>query len=131
MSEPADFWGALGLAIESADEREAVLRMDVPSHLMSPFGTVLGGLVATLFDTGLAVAVARRVGPGDRIATTSLTVTFASFTKRTTVRCRGRVVSLGRIEAVAEGEVVDDEGTLVAKALGTFNVRRAGGDPSS
>lgn len=126
MSGPEDFWRTLGFSIETADAEQAVLRMDVPPNLMSPFGTVHGGIIATFFDTGLAVAIARRLAPGDRIATTSLTVTYAAFTRRTTLRCRSRVVSLGRVQAVAEGEVLDDDGALVAKALGTFNVRRDG-----
>jgi uncharacterized protein (TIGR00369 family) len=126
VTGPSDFWKTLGFHAESGDEQGAVLRMDVPPSLMSPFGTVPGGIVATLFDTGLAVAIARRLAPEDRIATTSLTVSWVAFTRRTTLRCHARVVGLGRIEAVAEGEVVDDEGVLVAKALGTFNVRRSG-----
>ena len=120
----ADFWALLGFAIESGDADGAVLRMDVPPALMRPFGTVHGGIIATLFDTGLAVAVARRLGTDDRIATTSLTVTYASFTRSATLRCHARVVSLRRRAAVAEGEVVDGDGVLVAKALGAFDVRR-------
>jgi hypothetical protein len=34
-------------------------------------------------------------------------------------------VSLRKAVAVAEGEVVTEAGTLVAKAIGTFGVRRA------
>lgn len=127
MSGPADFWRTLGFETEASDETGAVLRMDVPASLMSPFGTVPGGIVATLADTALAVAIARRLASADRIATTSLTVSYVAFTRRATLRCRSRVVGLGRIEAVAEGEIADDEGILVAKALGTFNVRRDGG----
>src|SRR5262249_46028256 len=98
--------------------------MDVPDALRSPFGTVHGGVIATLFDTGLAVAIARRLDPGDRIATHNLNVTYVTFTRDGTLRCRARVVSLRRTVAVAEGEVIASDGTVVAKALGTFGVRR-------
>lgn len=118
------FWEVLGFAIEHADEHEAVLRMDVPEALLSPFGTVHGGVIATLFDTGLAVAVARRLQPADRIATHNLNVTYSTFTRDRVLRCRSRVVSLRRTVAIAEGEVAAADGTLVAKALGTFGVRR-------
>ena len=56
MIEPPAFMRALGFAIEHADEEEAVLRMDVPDTLVTPFGTVHGGVIAALFDTALAVA---------------------------------------------------------------------------
>jgi len=118
------FWNLLGFTIECADEAEAVLRMDVPETLLSPFGTVHGGVIATLFDTGLAVAIARRLEPEDRIATHNLNVTYVAFTRDRVLRCRARVVSLRRTVAVAEGEVAVADGTLVAKALGTFGVRR-------
>ncbi len=118
------FWELLGFAIEEADAGDAVLRMDVPEALLSPFGTVHGGVIATLFDTGLAMAVARRLEPADRIATHNLNVTYVAFTRDRVLRCRARVVSLRRTVAVAEGAVTAADGTLVAKALGTFGVRR-------
>jgi len=119
------FWEVLGFSIERADEREAVLRMDVPEALLSPFGTVHGGIIATLFDTGLAVSIARHLEPADRIATHNLNVTYVAFTRERVLRCHARVVSLRRTVATAEGEVVDADGLLVAKALGTFGLRRS------
>jgi uncharacterized protein (TIGR00369 family) len=97
--------------------------MDVPEALVSPFGTVHGGSIATLCDTALAVAIARRLAARDRIATHNLNVTYVAFTRERSLHCRARVVSLRRSIAVAEGEVTAG-GKLVAKALGTFGVRR-------
>ena len=118
------FMRALGLSIEHADEREAVLRMDVPDGLMSPFGTVHGGAIAALFDTGLAVAIARRLDPADRIATHNLNVSYVTFARDRRLQCRARVVSLRTAVAIAEGEVLTATGGLVAKAVGTFGIRR-------
>jgi uncharacterized protein (TIGR00369 family) len=97
--------------------------MDVAEPLLTPFGTVHGGSIATLCDTALAVAIARRLAPADRIATHNLNVTYVAFARERTLHCRARVVSLRRSIAVAEGEV-EAGGRLVAKALGTFGVRR-------
>ena len=124
MIQLPGFWALLGFSIDRADEREAVLRMDVPEALLSPFGAVHGGVLATLFDTGLAVAVARRLEPADRIATHNLNVTYAKFTRERVLWCRSRVVSLRRTVAIAEGEIIAAGDTLLAKALGTFGVRR-------
>ncbi len=122
--QPPGFWQLLGFSIDRADEHEAVLRMDVPDALLSPFGAVHGGVLATLFDTALAVAIARRLEPADRIATHNLSVSYVAFTRERVLWCRGRVVSVRRTVAVAEGEVTSGDGTLVAKALGTFGLRR-------
>jgi uncharacterized protein (TIGR00369 family) len=91
---------------------------------MSPFGAVHGGVIAALFDTGLAIAVARRLGAPERIATHNLNVTYVAFAREQRLFCRSRVISLRRSVAVAEGEVTTAGGTLVAKAIGTFGVRR-------
>ena len=123
MKRPA-VMDVLGLQLERADEHEAVVRMDVPDALMTPFATVHGGFIAALFDTALAIAIARRLDAPDRIATHSLTVSYVSFSREQVLFCRTRVVSLRRSVAVVEGEVVTERGTLVAKALGTFAVRR-------
>ena len=126
MTPTGGFWELLGLTIEAADAEHAVLRMDVPEALMSPFGAVLGGVVATLFDTALAIAVARRVTPEHRIATHNLNVTYVAFSRERTLRCRATVVSLRRSVAVAEGDVTTAGGAMIAKALGTFGVRAPG-----
>jgi uncharacterized protein (TIGR00369 family) len=120
-----DFWVALGLVIVSAGDDEAVVEMTAPDWAMSPFGTVHGGALAMFFDTALAVAIARQVnGPDDRIATHQLSVTYSTFTTDRLLRCHAKVVSTTRTVAVAEGEVRDAHGRVVAKALGTFGIRR-------
>jgi len=119
------FMKLLGLRIEHADREGALLRMKVPDALMTPFGQVHGGAIAALFDTGLAIAIARHVAPADRIATHNLNVAFAAFAHEQLLFCRARVVSLRRSVAVAEGEVVTEAGALVAKAVGTFGLRRS------
>jgi uncharacterized protein (TIGR00369 family) len=122
--KPPEFMRALGLSIERADEREAVVRMDVPDTLMSPFGTVHGGVIAALFDTGLAIAVSRHLASVDRVATHNLNVSYVAFSADQVLRCRARVLSVATTVAVAEGEVVTGAGKLVAKAVATFGVRR-------
>ena len=125
MNEPSGFLSGLGLSIERADDEETCVRMMVPDYLMSPFGAVQGGAVALLFDIALAIAINRRLAGDDRLATHNLNVTFIAFSRERDLRCRSRVASLRRSVAVAEGEVTTASGTLVAKALGTFGVRRS------
>lgn len=124
MSGLPSFMDVFGFHLEHSDERAALLRMEVPDALMSPFGTVHGGVIAAFFDTGLAVAIARRLGPTDRIATHNLNVSYTAFTREQKLLCHARVLSLHRAVAIAEGEVTTASGDLVAKAVGTFGVRR-------
>ena len=125
MSAVPGFMELLGLSIERADAEGACVRMDVPDALMSPFGAVHGGFIAALLDTSLGIAIHRRLNPTDRIATHSLNVTYVAFSREQLLFCDARVLSLRKAVATVEGEVTTGDGTLVAKALGTFGVRRA------
>jgi len=127
LSAVPAFMEVLGISIEHADTVEAVVRMDVPEPLMTPFGSVHGGFIAALFDTALAIAVHRRLDASDRIATHNLNVSFVSFARDRHLVCRASVLSLRRAVAVAEGQVATADGALVAKAVGTFGVRREPG----
>ncbi len=127
MSAAPTFWHAFNLSIERSGADEAVLRMDVPASLMSPFGQVHGGAVAMLFDAGMAMAVAQRLAAEDRIATHNLNVSYVAFADEPVLRCHARVLSLRRTVAVVEAEAVTGSGVLVAKAVATFGLRRGGG----
>src|SRR6266571_5130282 len=72
---------SIGLTIEHADAEGAVVRMDVPDALMSPFGAVHGGFIAALLDTGFGIALHRRLDAADRIATHTLNVTYVAFSR--------------------------------------------------
>jgi uncharacterized protein (TIGR00369 family) len=124
MTGLPSFMEVLGLSIERADAEEAVVRMDVPDALMSPFGAVHGGFIAALLDTTFGIALHRRVDAADRIATHNLNVTYVAFSREQVLRCHARVVSLRTAVAIVEGDVTTSDGALVAKALGTFGVRR-------
>ena len=125
MTGLPSFMEVLGLSIERADAEEVVVRMDVPDALMSPFGAVHGGFIAALLDTSFGIALHCRVDAADRIATHNLNVTYVAFSREQVLQCRARVVSLRTAVAIVEGDVTTRDGTLVAKALGTFGVRRA------
>ena len=59
--------------------------------------------------------------PGTGYATLNLTVNYLKpvTTGLGEVRCKGRVVSLGRTVAVSEGELTDAAGRLLARATAT------------
>lgn len=87
----------------------------------NPAGTVHGGLAATLLDTATACAVQTRLPAGAGATTLNLSVSFfRPMTVETgTIRCVGRVVSMGRRVAVAEAEVLDESGRVMARGTAT------------
>jgi len=118
------FFPALGLVVEEIGPERVVVRMDVPEHFTTPYGAVHGGIVGALIDTVGGMVVAMKLTPADRTATHQLTVTYTSFVREKTCRCVGRLLAIARQTATVELEVLREDGTLAAKALGTFGIYR-------
>jgi len=117
-----DFFHYLGMSVERATPEEAVVRMQVPKGLLSPYGPVHGGAIAALIDTAIGVAVACRLTHGERTATHELNINYISFAAKPVVIATARVLRLGRTVAHTEAEARAEDGTLIAKALATFGV---------
>jgi uncharacterized protein (TIGR00369 family) len=85
-------------------------------------GTLHGGMIATLADTATGLAYRTVLEPGTSHVTSSLTVAFLVPGRGGTVTAKGRVLKRGRRFGYAEADVVDEEGTLLARATATFTV---------
>lgn len=90
-------------------------------------GGVQGGLIATLLDASMGVAVREGLDDDDTVATVQLTVTYLNpgrigdtLTATAEVRKRG-----GKLVMV-EGDVSNQDGDPVAHGVATFNVSRSG-----
>ena len=87
----------------------------------NPLGSVHGGVVATLLDTAAACSVHSTLAPGELYTSLDLTV---KFLRPVTVdsgrlRCEGSVLQRGRRTALAQAQLYDAQGRLVAHATST------------
>ena len=120
--DEAPFYGWAGISVLSAREGEVEVAMEAgPGHLNIQ-GLVHGGLLATLADTAMGLAVRTRLEPGSRHVTIQLGVQFLSAGRQGRIFARGRVVRMGRQIAYAEAEVVDDGEKLLARAQSSVAV---------
>jgi uncharacterized protein (TIGR00369 family) len=87
----------------------------------NPIGTVHGGYAATLLDSAMGCAVHTRMKAGQGYTTLELKVAYhrAMTDESGPVRAEGRVISLGRRAAFAEGKLLDGKGRLCATATTT------------
>jgi len=87
----------------------------------NPYGTLHGGLAATLLDTATGCAVHTRLSAGTGYATLNLNVSYLRpMTVDTgSVRCIGIVSSMGTRVAVAEAELLDGRDRKLAQATST------------
>lgn len=84
----------------------------------NPLGTVHGGVIATLLDTAAACSVHSTLGVGERYTSLDLTTKFlrAVTLESGLLRCEGEVIQRGRRTALAQSQLFDEGGRLVAHA---------------
>lgn len=114
---------AATLGFELADFGEGHIEITcVPTEFhYSPYGVLHGGLAATLLDSATGCAVHTRLPAGTGYATVNLNLSFVKPITIDTgpVRCIGDVSSMGRRMAVADAQLNDIEGRLLAQATST------------
>ncbi|MGC4109384.1 MAG: PaaI family thioesterase [Nocardioides sp.] len=87
----------------------------------NPLGTVHGGVLSTLLDTAAACSVHSTLAPGETYTSLDLTVKFLRpvTVESGRLRCQGSVVQRGRRTALAQAQLHDAQGRLVAHATST------------
>jgi uncharacterized protein (TIGR00369 family) len=87
----------------------------------NPYGTVHGGVLATVLDTVMSCAVLSQQAAGRGNTTIDLTINYLRplTVASGLVTAEGTVIHAGRTTALAQGRVVDAEGRLYAVASTT------------
>jgi uncharacterized protein (TIGR00369 family) len=115
-----EFTDYLGVRTLGMQDGAFVLELDLEERHMSRAQRVHGGVLFSLLDTALGRAVIDALPQGRGCATVELKINYFRPVQSGTVRASGRVVQKTKSLAYAEGDVVNDEGKLVARATGTF-----------
>ena len=92
---------------------------------LGPFGAVHGGYVATTLDSAVSCAVISLLEPGVPQVVVDLNVKMLKAIPRDKVmNSEGKVLHLSKRIAMAEGKIMDHEGTLYAHATATCMLLR-------
>lgn len=90
---------------------------------LNPAGVIQGGFLAAMLDDTLGPALVAGLAPGDFAPTTDLHVQFLRPAKPGRLLGRGRVVRRGRDVGFLAGELLDENGVVVAVATATAQIR--------
>ena|SRR5438105_8652874 len=120
----------VGFRLTEVDEGRAVFTMDVGEHQYNPIGMVHGGVVATLLDSAMGVAVHSTLKPGEAYTTLEFKI---NFTRALTVAVphvtsEARLTHRGRTTAISEGTVTDEQGRVYARGSCTCLILAASRD---
>ncbi|MFT5585990.1 MAG: hypothetical protein ACI9VR_003586 [Cognaticolwellia sp.] len=114
----------LGMDFELNQDGPSAVTMTITPAMSGSPGISHGGAVMALLDTGLGVAAIEYALPKARATSTlEIKVNLLKPAKvGARLRCTAKVVHAGRSHLVIQGEAVDQDGRVLAIAVGTFNL---------
>ena len=117
------FVEAMGIRTVRAEHGVSELALTLDDRHMNRWSVAHGGVTMTLLDAALAAA-ARHVEGNERgLVTVEMKVTFMQ-PGLGDLKAHARVLHRSSTMAYCDGEVLDAEGKLVAKAMGTYKYLR-------
>jgi uncharacterized protein (TIGR00369 family) len=112
-----------GQRLASVGDGEAVFRCSPDDSFFNPIGLIHGGLLCTLMDSAMGVAVQTKLPANTGAASIELKVSFLRPAPAgRELEARGRVLQVGRRIAFSEAHVYLDDGTLVGHATSSLAI---------
>ena len=118
----------IGFRPTSIEEGKAVFLLEAGPQHANPMGTLHGGIICDVADAAMGTAYASILGEGDSFTTLEHKINFLRPFWSGPLVATGRVVKTGRTIGLAECDVTDTDGRLVARAMSTCMTLR--GDSS-
>ena len=109
----------IGFRPMSVEPGKAVFELEAGPQHANPMGTLHGGVLCDVADAAMGVAYASTLAEGESFTTLELKINFLRPFRTGTLIATGRVVKTGRTIGVAECDVTDSDGRLIARAMST------------
>jgi uncharacterized protein (TIGR00369 family) len=112
----------MGLSLVELGDGTSEVRLDLEPHHFNPGGIVHGGVIATLIDGCIGLALRTELGMDKDHVTVDLNVQYISAMRSGVLLGRGRAIRVGDRVSHGEAELTNEQGRLVAKGSATFLV---------
>jgi len=111
----------LGYDVVEAENGRVALTITPTGAHLNPWGTVHGGLTATLLDSCMGLAIHSMLDRGISSTTLEFKISLVRAITLETgpIRAEGKVLTCGRRIGVAEGRLTDAKGRLLAHGTTT------------
>ena len=111
----------LGYDVTEAENGRVVVTVEPTNAHLNPWGTVHGGLAATILDSCMGLAIQSTLDKGVGSTTLEFKIALVRVITPETgqIRAEGRVLNSGRRVGTAEGRVTDAKGRLLAHGTTT------------
>ena len=119
LAEQSPYYKHLGITIVEAREGFAKLRLNFMECLTHPFGYLHGGAVASLADSAGINAVLTMLKDEQKALTLEMKINYLLPVKDTAIFAEARIAHKGIKFALADVDIKNSDGQLVAKAIVT------------
>jgi uncharacterized protein (TIGR00369 family) len=109
----------IGFNLLSTAPDKAVFDLQAGPQHANPMGTLHGGILCDLADAAMGIAYVTGLEDGESFTTLELKINFLKPVWNAHLRAEARVVKRGRTVGLVECDVVDETGSLVARASST------------
>ena len=109
----------IGLELIEVEDGRAVFRLRAEERHQNPMGTIHGGVLCDLADAAMGCAFATTIADGETYTTLELAINFLKPFWAGTLTATGRMVKRTRRTGLTECDIVDEKGSLVARAKST------------
>jgi uncharacterized protein (TIGR00369 family) len=109
----------IGFRLTEVEEGAATVELEAGPQHANPMGTLHGGILCDIADAAMGLAYASTLAEGESFTTLELKINFLRPTWKGKLIAKGRVAKGGRTVGLAECDVLDEQGKLVARASST------------
>ena len=120
--KPPHFRDLIGEEVIRGENGHTEVRTRVTPFLLNRAQVVHGGVICTVMDEAIGWAVYNTLEEGQRAVTAELKINFLAAGTGGTITGRGRVIRKGKNLVTGEGDLYDQEGTHLARGLGTWMI---------
>ena len=109
----------VGLELLAVEEGRTRFRLAAGERHLNPMGTLHGGILCALADAAMGSAMATTLEAGQSYTTLELSINFLKPIRSAVLTAEGRLVKRTRRTGLTECDVLDEKGSLVARAKST------------
>ncbi|EHQ88202.1 PaaI family thioesterase [Desulfosporosinus youngiae] len=122
--EKGNYWRHLGMSTIVGADGITRVQLTVSDELLQFYGNLHGGVIASILDSAIAIAVNQQLDPEEGATTVELKINYLRAISEGTLWGEGKVIKKGRNLVVAQGEIKNDTGEILAIGTATFMVKQ-------
>lgn len=115
------FWGSLGCEVVQANAGKATICLDATGRHLNLIGIVHGGVLMSLLDNAMGLAVMLAV-PDERAVTANLNTQFLASSKGGLLICEAELLHRTDRTLTLQAQVKDDGGKLLGLGIGAYRI---------